>query len=97
MYDSLPRIRETAPTQQRLHAEEIRIEDRREESLVHDDFDAEAEDVGFVVEVVSEENEPFVAGDCADGADEHGAQAADGFVVCVYEDVAADSLGTEVA
>ena len=97
MQNPLLSIPPTPPAQQRLHPKEISIKQRREKRLIDEDFDAKAEDVGGVVEVVAQEEEPFVSRDCADGADYHGAEAADGLVLGVDEDVAGDCLGAEVA
>lgn len=50
-----------------------------------------------IIEVVAEEDEPFVARDRGKGADEHGSQATDGLVLGVDEDVAGNCLRAEVA
>lgn len=53
--------------------------------------------MGGVVEVAAEEEEPLVSRDGAEAADEHGAQAADGLVLGVDEDVGLDRLRAQVA
>lgn len=42
----------------RLHSKEIGVENRRKDSLLHGDLGRDRKDVGGVVEMVSEEEEP---------------------------------------
>lgn len=82
--DALLDILPTTAAEHSLHAEEIAIEQRREDGLVDADLDRQTRDVGRVVEVVAEEHEPFVVRDRDYAADDERAQAADRFVGRVW-------------
>lgn len=55
---AVPRLRQRVARQQRLPAEEVRVEDGREDGLVDGDLDGDGQDLGRVVEVLRQEDEP---------------------------------------
>lgn len=70
-----------AAGQQALHAEEIRVEARRENHLVDDNLAGNGQGVRRgKVEVVAQEDEPAVVGDADEAADDEGAQPPRGLV-----------------
>lgn len=54
----IPHFRQRVTREERLHAEEIGVEDRGEAYLVYCDFRSQRKDFGGVVEVVAQEHEP---------------------------------------
>lgn len=54
----LPRLLERRTSKKRVHAKEVRVEDRSETRLLHDDFRQDREEFARVVEMVAEEHEP---------------------------------------
>jgi len=78
--DALFRLSKRRARQQALHAEEVSVEHRREECLVHDNLDGQRQRVRRVIEVVAQEHEPFVRWDAGDAANYQCSYAADGLV-----------------
>ena len=65
--------------QRGLHGEEVGAEEGREEDLLHGDFGGDTERLrGGVVEARAQEEEPFVARDAGEAADEEHAECAGG-------------------
>lgn len=60
--DMIPRLAQRVAGEQRLHAEEVAVEEGGEDDLVDDDFGGEGEGAGGVVEGLAEEEEPEVMG-----------------------------------
>lgn len=69
------------PRKERLHAEEIRIVDWCKDRLVDCDFRCEGQDFRGVVEVVSQEHEPFVTGNSGASTNYESSQSSCGIVL----------------
>lgn len=68
--DPLNNVCWPASRQKALHPEEVCVEDGCEDDLIHNDFDANGEDLRAVVEVARQPQEPVVPGNRSEPADD---------------------------